>query len=246
MVLAHSNSVEEIRQNSLSIEYQELYPGMYAALAKETRTEPKTVYITFDDGPSSRTAEILDILKQEDVKATFFIIGKEGAKEKDLLKRIADEGHTIGIHTYTHVYDNIYVSVEAFLEDFYKTYQLIYDTTGIRPSVFRFPGGSINTYNVRYYEEIIAEMSRRGFTYYDWNASSGDAVAKATAKSVYDNTVQSSEGKDRIILLMHDSIGKYHTVTALPDVIDYYKAKGFRFDCITNDVTPVAFNYRNY
>lgn len=246
IVLAQSNTVEENHQNSLSIEYQELYPDLYAKLAKETKTVPNTVYLTFDDGPSNRTAEILDILKKEDIKATFFIIGKEGNKEKDLMKRIVDEGHTIGIHTYSHVYSSIYESVESYLDDFSQTYHLIYDVTGVKPEVFRFPGGSINKYSAQDYEEIIAEMTRRGFTYYDWNASSGDANSNATANSVYNNTVQSSEGKDRIILLMHDSISKSYTVAALPGIIEYYKAKGYKFDCITNEVSPIAFNYINY
>jgi len=245
VVLAQSNEPNE-QQKSLSIEYQELYPDMRAELAEVTRTEPKTVYLTFDDGPSKRTAEILDILKKENIKATFFIIGKEGNKEKDLMRRIVEEGHTIGIHTYSHVYESIYSSVENYLEDFHKTYKLIVDTTGVRPEVFRFPGGSINPYNARYYEEIIAEMMRRGFTYYDWNASSGDANARAAANSVYNNTIQSSGDKDRIILLMHDSISKTYTVAALPGIIEYYKAKGFRFERITNDVSPIAFNYLNY
>lgn len=246
IVLAQSNTLEENRQNSLSIEYQELYPDLYAKLAKETKTMPNTVYLTFDDGPSNRTAEILDILKKEGVKATFFIIGKEGNKQRALMKRIVDEGHTIGIHTYSHVYTSIYESVESYLDDFNQTYQLIYDTTGVKPETFRFPGGSINKYSAQDYEEIIAEMTRRGFTYYDWNASSGDANSNATANSVYNNTVQSSEGKDRIILLMHDSISKSYTVAALPSIIEYYKAKGYRFDCITNEVSPIAFNYINY
>ena len=89
-------------------------------------------------------------------------------------------------------------------------------------------------------------MTRRGFTYYDWNASSGDANVNATANSVYNNTVQSSEGKDRIILLMHYSISKSYTVAALPSIIEYYKAKGYKFECITNEVSPIAFNYINY
>ena len=245
-VLAQSSAMEESHEISLSIEYQELYPDMYVSLAEETKSEPETVYLTFDDGPSARTAEILDILKKQDVKATFFIIGKEGNKQKDLLKRIVSEGHTLGIHTYTHVYESIYSSVESYLEDFSETYHLIYETTGVRPEVFRFPGGSINTYNARLYEEIIAEMARRGFTYYDWNASSGDAASKATANTVLSNTVQSSEGKDRIILLMHDSIGKSYTVAALPGIIEYYRAKGYKFDRVTNDVTPIAFHYINY
>ncbi len=246
IVLAQSNPVEESHQNSLSIEYQKRYPDMYAKLAAKTKSEPNSVYLTFDDGPSARTAEILDILNQEDVKATFFIIGKEGDKQKELLKRMADEGHTIGIHTYSHVYSSIYESVESYLEDFYKTYQLIYETTGMKPEIFRFPGGSINRYSAQDYEEIIAEMTRRGFTYYDWNASSGDANSNATANSVYNNTVQSSENKDRIILLMHDSISKSYTVAALPGIIEYYKAMGFKFERITNDVSPIAFNYINY
>jgi peptidoglycan/xylan/chitin deacetylase (PgdA/CDA1 family) len=245
-VLAQSNPVEEVRQNSLSIEYQELYPDMYVNLAERTKSEPSTVYLTFDDGPSDRTGEILDILKKENIKATFFIIGKEGAKEKELMKRIVKEGHTIGVHTYTHVYGSIYQSVESFLEDFNKTYQLIYETTGVKTDVFRFPGGSINQYSTLYYEEIIAEMMRRGFTYYDWNASSGDAHSNATPKSVYLNTVQSSEGKERIVLLLHDSISKSYTVAALPEIIEYYKTKGYKFERITNDVSPIAFNYINY
>lgn len=246
VVLAQSNPVEEKPQNGLTIEYQEGYPDMYAKLAEKTKTVPKTVYLTFDDGPSARTAEILDILKQENIKATFFIIGREGVREKDLMKRIVEEGHTIGIHTYSHVYSSIYQSVESFLDDFHQTYDLIYEVTGVKPEIFRFPGGSINKYSAQYYEEIIAEMTRRGFTYYDWNSSSGDAIAHATQGSVYNSTVQSSAGKDRIILLMHDSIGKSCTVSALPKIIEYYKAEGFQFERITNDVTPVAFNYINY
>ena len=245
-VLAQSNTKDESHEGSLSIEYQKLYPDMYVKPAKAMRTEPKTVYLTFDDGPSERTPEILDILDKEGIKATFFIIGKEGDGEKDLLKRMSEEGHAIGIHTYSHIYSSIYSSVENYMDDFNKTFQLIYDTTGVKPEIFRFPGGSINRYSAQNYEEIIAEMMRRGFTYYDWNASSGDANSIATANSVYNNTVQSSEGKDRIILLMHDSIGKSDVVAALPNIIEYYKAKGYKFEPITNDVSPIAFNYINY
>jgi Predicted xylanase/chitin deacetylase len=245
-VLAQSNPSDHQHQNSISLEYQGLYPDLYGKLAQETKTESKTVYLTFDDGPSARTSEILDILKKEDIKATFFVIGKEGEKEKDILKRMAAEGHAIGIHTYSHVYTSIYTSVEAFLDDFNQTYQLISETTGTKPEIFRFPGGSINSYNARDYEEIIAEMTRRGFTYYDWNASNGDASSKASESSVYYDTVQSSKGKDRIILLMHDSIGKYYTVGALPGIIEYYKSRGYKFERITNDVAPITFSYNNY
>ncbi len=245
-VLAKVNPKEEHPQNSLSIEYQESFPDMYVKPAKAMKTETNTVYLTFDDGPSDRTVEILDILKAQNVKATFFIVGKEGAKNPETLKRITDEGHSVGIHTYSHVYSSIYESVESYLADFNQTYQIIYETTDVKPTIFRFPGGSINRYTSLFYEEIIAEMTRRGFTYYDWNASSGDASSSVTANSVYYNSIQSSEGKDRVILLMHDSISKSYTVAALPNIIEYYKARGFQFESITNDVSPIAFSYINY
>lgn len=247
IVLAQANPKEEEEpQKSLSIEYQALYPDMYATPATATETVPNTVYLTFDDGPSDRTAEILDILKKENIKATFFIIGREGEKEPELMRRIVEEGHTIGVHTYSHVYSSIYDSVESYLEDFNRTYELIYEVTGVKTEIFRFPGGSVNRYNALFYEEIISEMLRRGFTYYDWNASNGDADSKATAASVYNNTILSSEKKDRIILLMHDSAVKHYTVNALPQIIEYYKNRGMQFKALTKDVSPVAFNYLNY
>lgn len=246
IVLAQSNPKEEEPQNSLSIAYQALYPDLYAKLAKSTKTVPNTVYLTFDDGPSDRTSEILDILKKENIKATFFIIGKEGEKETEIMRRIVAEGHTLGIHTYSHVYTSIYDSVESYLDDFNRTYELIYEATGLKTEIFRFPGGSINKYNALFYEEIIAEMTRRGFTYYDWNSSNGDADTRATAASVYNNTIRSSEKKERIILLMHDSAAKYYTVAALPGIIEYYKNRGMQFEALTNDVSPIAFSYINY
>ena len=246
-VPAQSNAEEEQGQyNEPSIVYQELYPEMFVEPAEAVTIEPYTVYLTFDDGPSARTAEILDILKEKSIKATFFIIGKEGEKEKELMRRIVNEGHSLGIHTYSHVYDNIYSSVESYLADFNQIYQLIYEATGVKAEIFRFPGGSINQYNSIIYEEIIAEMKRRGFTYYDWNASSGDAVSNATANSVYANSVRTAKDKNRVILLMHDSSGKACTVAALPDIIRYFEEKSLQFDRITKDVSPITFNYINY
>ena len=240
------SDVFSILQKSSPIDYQKMYPDMVAALADERTESPNTVYLTFDDGPSSRTAEILDILKHYNIQATFFIIGKEGKAQPNLLKRMSEEGHSIGIHTYSHVYDKIYSSVENYLQDFNLTYELIREITGEKPSVFRFPGGSINRYSLQNHQEIIAEMIRRGFTYYDWNASSGDAGQGVSAASVYSNTIQSSENKSRVILLMHDSSGKFYTVAALPKIIEYYQSNGFQFAPIHNDVNPVVFNYVNY
>ncbi|WP_227017412.1 polysaccharide deacetylase family protein [Sinanaerobacter chloroacetimidivorans] len=243
-VLAQSTEKPDRSQESEALEYQELYPEMYADLSEKTTVSPHTIYLTFDDGPSDRTAEILDILKEKNVKATFFVIGKEGPKEKELMRRIVDEGHTIAIHTYSHKYEDIYESVESYLADFNKIYHLIYETTGVKPDMFRFPGGSLNIYNARLQMELSSELTRRGFTYYDWNSSSGDADIKTTKDSVYANTTKSAANKDRVIILMHDSVKKKDTVAALPDIIEYFKAKGYDFDKLTNDVKPVAFNYK--
>lgn len=249
-VIAVQASMEELSENvfiqqSEALDYQSMFPEMVCSLSDTYKEDKKTVYLTFDDGPSARTVEILDILKEYDIKATFFIVGKNGEKGKPILKRIVDEGHTIAIHTYSHVYEKIYESVENYLTDFNKTYDLIYETTGVKPEIFRFPGGSVNKYNASIHREITSELTRRGFTYYDWNASNGDAASNVTRNSVLINTINSAGNKNRVILLMHDSEHKYHTVSALKDVIEHFKEKGYRFDKITKDVKPVAFNYND-
>ena len=131
-----------------SLSYQSMYPDMiFDGPWPATNVVPKTAFLTFDDGPSERTAEILDILKRLDIKATFFVIGQTDARASDLMKRIVHEGHTIGAHTYSHNYAKIYITVESYLDDFYQIFSLIKKNTGVAPRLFRFPGGSINAYN---------------------------------------------------------------------------------------------------
>ena len=141
------------------------------------------VYLTFDDGPSDRTDEVLKILDEKGVKATFFVIGREDETSIQRIKKAAAAGHTIGMHSYSHDYEKIYTSVEDFLDDFYKLFVILRDEAGVTPTVFRFPGGSLNNYNQGVYKEIIAEMLRRGFRYYDWNLSAEDAAKKSPSAS---------------------------------------------------------------
>ena len=165
--------------------YQELYPDFYAPQTYSANSAPnKTAYLTFDDGPSGNTDIILQTLQEENVKATFFVVGTDNADNLARMRRIVQEGHTIGMHSYSHSYKKIYASVEAFLKDMYQVFNLIKDTTGVTPTCFRFPGGSINSYNKAVYKDIKAEMIRRGFVPYDWNVSSGDA---STTKNGYKN-----------------------------------------------------------
>lgn len=236
---------EEAPQPAADLAYQQLYPTLYAQRPEQMRREEHVMYLTFDDGPSQRTVQVLDTLKQYGIKATFFVTGKDDDFSRSVMKRIVDEGHTIAIHTYTHSYSDIYQSVDAYLQDFERIYNLIEEVTGVKATMFRFPGGSVNSYNGQLYQELIAEMTRRGFVFYDWNISAGDASRKATQQSITDSVVNGGIGKKRGIVLMHDSKPMEGTANALPAIIEGLQAEGFYFDKLTNDVAPITFPYPN-
>ncbi|GAB1475222.1 hypothetical protein MASR2M70_00540 [Bacillota bacterium] len=239
------NSASSGFDHDFDLEYQNLYPELNVGEIPEQTASSDTVYLTFDDGPSPLTENVLDILKDKGIKATFFVIGKNLDDEsgKRILKRIVEEGHGIGIHSYSHVYKSIYASVGNYLDDFYATYNRIYDITGVRAEIFRFPGGSINGYSSAIYKEIIAEMLRRGFVYYDWNVSSLDAAARTTTPQIYNSVVRGAGQRTRSIVLMHDSSDKRNTMNALPEIIDHLTTDGYRFDIITRNVAPIIFGY---
>ncbi len=238
------------REGQLHPEYQTKYKNLYVDndfLYDETSEEGnnKKVYLTFDDGPSTENTEkILKVLKKYDVKATFFVIYRNSEEEEDLYRRIIEEGHTIGIHSASHNYEKIYKSVDAYLKDFNKLSKHIEELTGVKPEIFRFPGGSVNSYNGAVYEQIISEMTRRGYTYYDWDVSSGDAsYGTASANWITNNVVNGvRKGKSNIVL-MHDTNAKDTTVEALPKIIEKLKKKGYTFEKLTKDVKPVTFGY---
>lgn len=228
-----------------SLDYQNQYPGLYVDRKSSFDADIKnSVYLTFDDGPSALTPKILDELKKQDVKATFFVVYDDSPEAANLLKQIAEAGHTIGVHSTSHIYPLIYSSVDAFLKDFEKTSAWIESVTGIKPNLFRFPGGSINAYNYSTYEPIIAEMIRRGYVYYDWNVSSGDASGSYTSRTVVEGVVNGVKGKDKAIVLMHDKEGKKATLQALPMVIDQLKSSGYTLLPLNHDVKPVIFGYQ--
>lgn len=225
------------------LDYQKLYPELKVEPPQQQRYLEKMVYLTFDDGPSIRTIEILKVLKEYNVKATFFVIGKTDDQSKEIMRQIVAEGHSIGIHTFSHKYAEIYSSVASYLDDFNKQYQLIYEATGVKPEIFRFPGGSINAYNSSVYQQIIAEMSRRGFTFFDWNASAGDTLYRASSSSVTLASLEPISKSKRVILLAHDSIDKSIVVSALPAIIRGYQQAGYDFDRLTQEVKPISFSY---
>ena len=198
------------------------------------------VYLTFDDGPSIYTDEILDILAEYDVKATFFVCGKPDAKYTDSYKRIVDEGHTLGMHSYSHKYSDIYSSVDAFSEDFKKLRHFLYDTTDVLPRYYRFPGGSSNKVTKVDIHELMDVLEADGVTYFDWNVSAGDDRAGATKDTIYNNIVGNIPKFKHCIVLMHDAADKKSTVEALPEVIEALQAMDDTVIVpITDDTLPV-------
>lgn len=181
----------------------------------------KRVYLTFDDGPSKYTGEILDVLAEYNVKATFFVVGDTSEEAKALYKRIINEGHSIGIHSYSHRYYEIYASEEAFFEDFYLLSDYIYDVTGVRPDICRLPGGSSNTVSKINMAEIVNELESQGITCYDWNISGGDAEGhKLSSGQIASNVLNGVNNFQTSIVLLHDGKDKATTVEAVRLILE--------------------------
>lgn len=221
-------------------QYSALYEDMYVSEPPEYVREENTVYLTFDDGPSGSTYSILSYLRKANVKATFFVVPNRSEECAATLRAIAADGHAIGVHSASHEYEKIYASVEAFLDDFYEAWDIIRDATGISTEIFRFPGGSNNDFNVDTREAIIAEMSRRGFRFYDWNVDSYD-VAGATWTQMYNSIPVEVRDHSRSIVLMHDATSRENTVLVLEDIIKVLLDEGYKFDKINSDTKPVQF-----
>lgn len=203
-------------------------------LAKDnTITYPKEVFLTFDDGPSiNNTTKILDILQQNGVKATFFIVGEKAKENPSILKQLSDRGMSIGIHTYSHDYKEMYSSLDAYLDDFQFCKDIIKDITGKDSIVFvRLPGGSDNLVaSVNNLSIIKKTLKGNGMKYVDWNVDSGDADKRFVSKDVIkQNVINGCKNKKIAVVLMHDSYYKTSTVEALPDIISYLKKEGFVF-----------------
>ena len=203
--------------------------------------EEKVVYLTFDDGPSAVTADILDYLAQEEVPATFFVIGIDTERGRGLLRRMVEEGHSVGLHSYSHVYSEIYASPDAFFADQQKLRTFLKGTIGYTPSIFRFPGGSSNTVAE---EWVLAGIRQRageeGLTWFDWNAVAEDSGPTASPPGeMADNIIRSGGEKDRILILMHDNSIRTTAVDCLRIIVPYYKEKGYRFEALTPATDPI-------
>ena len=201
-----------------------------------------SVYLTFDDGPSSQTNRILDILKEHNVKATFFVIGKTDEYSVKAYQRIVEEGHTLGMHSYSHQYAQVYASQEAFEEDLTSLQDYLFSITGLESSFYRFPGGSSNKVCKIPMSDLIQCLEERGITYFDWNVSSGDASGTPlSTQTIINNVMNGINGAHKnYVVLFHDSEAKETTVEALPEIIEQLQAmEHTQILPITGDTAPV-------
>lgn len=208
-----------------SADYFEIYPP---------QDGDKVVYLTFDDGPSAKvTPQILDILKQYNVKATFFIIGKNAEEYPDTVKRAAEEGHSIASHSYSHDYSNVYADPETFREEIKQAREVLTNIVGEDKftDIFRFPGGAFREQRAEFKTILIEE----NIPFVNWNCLTGDAETRnpvpadliAKAKKT-----AASSGSDSLAILMHDAGAKQATADALPGLIEYFQGEGYRFEAI--------------
>ncbi len=198
------------------------------------------VYLTFDDGPGENSNNILDILDDYNVKATFFVVGEDVETYGDVYRRIVNDGHTIGMHSYSHNYSKIYQSADAFAEDYNKIHSLILDTTGVDTKYYRFPGGSSNKVSNTSMSTFIKFLNENGIVYYDWNVASGDATSQAfTADELVDNVMSDVVKYKTSVVLLHDQSNKTTTVEALPRLIEALNEAGAMILPITDDTTII-------
>ena len=201
---------------------------------------PCKVYLTFDDGPSYYTDDILDILKRYGVKANFFVIGTEDPELRKIYRRIIDEGHVLGMHSYSHKYQDIYASVDAFATDLSRLETLLYDETGVIPKLYRFPGGSSNTVSPVSMGYFIDYLTAKGITYYDWNISSGDASTRLLPKDdIVRNSLYRMDENEETMILLHDIGDKSTTVEALPEIIEALQEQGLPITTIDDTTIPI-------
>ena len=230
-----------------TLEYQKLYQDMYAPqeLTANDKKEA-SVYLTFDGQLSGVTDELLNMLAEKNVKATFFIQGEPVGPAATRVETMVAHGHSIGMMGCSQEYDKIYESVDAYLEDLYTQFTAIKSITGIAPTAVRLPGGSVNSYNKATYKQIIAELLRRGFVPYDWTVAAGDDDPETDADSLATRVIVNCENYSRSIVQFHDTEDCVNTLDAATVVINTLQKEGYTFRNIEPDTMPVLFSYPDY
>lgn len=229
---------QQEKQKGLQQDVQSLFVKETMVSTGVSKEEKRKVYLTFDDGPSRYTEEILAILEEEGVKATFFVIGHEGEVYAKRYREIVEQGHTLAMHAYNHDYNKIYRSIDAFSNDLNKIQNLLEETTGVKATIYRFPGGSSNSNMKVPVKKLIQYLNTKGITYYDWNALSEDAIYKnMSAGQLNKNVLKDLKNHNPCIVLMHDLGDRHGTVEALKPLIHRLKEMNCELLPIT-ETTP--------
>ena len=197
----------------------------------------KIVYLTFDDAPGGEvTIKTLDVLKEENVPATFFIIGNQIKGQEDIILRMKEEGHSIGLHSFTHERNKLYSSCDGFISEMKRVQNALYDVTGENYCILRFPYGTNNsTYRIS--NEMVNAVHSNGFKIYDWTQDTLDGANPNSSPDTILN--RSISTKDSVVVLMHNAYANKNTAIAIKGIIKYYKSQGYTFEKITVDTPEI-------
>ncbi len=220
-------------------QFRLLQSGKRVPVELEYRDKPaqKTVYLTFDDGPSEWTDQALDVLREHGVKATFFVLGELAERRPETVRRIAADGHALGNHTWNHKYEELYNRFEGFWEQLIRTEQTIERVAGVKTKLVRAPGGSFSNFDPFYYYYL----ETAGYRVHDWNVDSGDSRRRGVPASEILENVKRTPLQHEMNVLLHDSAGHGESIAALPDIIGYFKEQGYRFAALDDSVKPIQF-----
>ena len=199
------------------------------------------VYLTFDCNPGKNTEAILDVLARYNLKATFFVVGDETGENDAIYQRIVNEGHTLGMNSYSNQYSSIYSSTQSFEEDYTKISNFIYEKTGIESKLYRFPGGSSNRISNVNMAEFVRILNQKGVVYFDWNVSAGDTAVDYTVDDVISNVTEGIMQYKTSVVLLHDDENKTVTVEALEPLIN--KLKQMHADILPIDENTYVVQY---
>jgi peptidoglycan/xylan/chitin deacetylase (PgdA/CDA1 family) len=219
------------------------YTTQILVRASPNSENKKIIYLTFDDGPSTNvTNKMLDILKEQNVKATFFVVGYKITDREDILQRIHKEGHSIGLHTYTHIYRKIYANEDAFIDEMKKTSAEVNRAIGIEPKLIRFPSGSKNHLS----QHLLEKLHANNYKIYDWNLCASDGIDhNIKADKLYKEATRKCINPNKIFLLMHCDSNNKNTCASLEKIIKYYKDLGYEFKTINPDTPEYYFRIKN-
>ena len=213
----------------------------------KSKQNQKIAYLTFDDGPSLNTMDILDILDRYHIKATFFVMGNEEPYAKKGYEEMKSRGHAIALHSYTHDYSIVYKSPESFFQDLNRLEAKLHKEFGTKSRIVRLPGGSNNLLRHQaatrpIINGILQQLSEKGYIYVDWNIDSTDGISPSISEQQIISSVQKgTKGQKHVNILLHDINSMKNTVKALPDIIEYLKKEGYSFDTIDETTPKIQF-----